>query len=204
MDLDITIPSGGIMAIPALVKVTNIPINSPGAAVVTVTGPETLSGSSTATLVLSEAGPIAFSVSTGSLTGSCSAIFSFAGTVSLSNLSNMLKLSVQVVQEEFAVSRITSGTFVDASKAAGFAVSALRGLREPNAFQANGNGASFHARGLSAGELGLPLGVWGNLGYTKSENNLGTARSDSKHRHESVGADLTLDNCRHGGGLRKR
>jgi outer membrane autotransporter protein len=35
--------------------------------------------------------------------------------------------------------------------------------------------------------------VWSNLGYTKSENDLGTSRSDSKRWHGSVGADLTLD-----------
>ncbi|MFT5391503.1 MAG: hypothetical protein ACI8PT_001698 [Gammaproteobacteria bacterium] len=89
-DLDITIPSGGVLLAPVVLKSVNIPINSSGAAAVTLTGAEALTDSSSPALALSEAGPIAFSVTTGTMSGACSAAFTIAGSVSLPNLSNTL------------------------------------------------------------------------------------------------------------------
>lgn len=89
--------------------------------------------------------------------------------------------------------RLFSGVFGDTLTQINSISRGFRPLLGIGSLRLGPGGGSFAKRGLGAGEWTYPVGIWGNFGYTSSENDFVSVASDSKSLHGTLGADMTVN-----------
>ena len=189
-DITITAPSGGPLTISiSFVKfgTTKVAFTSFGFSDTVNSG----SGTGTGFATGDQTNVTGFDVM-GSTSGTCS--FAFTASVSSGSESSGVTAdsSSNIITRSDTVNQTTtSGPFVDASNAASFAVTAALGDAQQALTFQRGR-AGFSSRGLPAGEWGLPIGVWGNVGYTDSDNDFVSTASSTKRWHGTLGADTSI------------
>jgi hypothetical protein len=193
-DLIIDIPAGGVFATAAQVAIQGIPVNSSGIVPVFMSGAESLFGSGTASLTVDNGMPTAFSLELTRLNegDGCFLDIEASGSSAAAASGNELAPSNTIVQADDTLSRLDTGVFADASRAAGQGLRWLRGLGGPTAVSLGPDAAGFSTRGMAAGASGMPWAVWGNAGFTSTENDGATTAFDANRLHFAVGADVAV------------
>ncbi len=194
-NLDIVIPAGGIFTKPAQITIQNIPQNTSGTAPVFMSGAEILNGSGVASLNLQNGVPTDFSLGNTPLSMACSADVTASGTppqAAGTTSTAPPPPSNTVVQADVALAALRHGPLADTSRAVGQGLQALAGLGGPRALSLGPGQAGFSTRGMAAGSHTLPIAVWGNAGYTSSDDDGVTTASKSDRAHVTLGADVAV------------
>ena len=153
------------------------------------------SGSGSGFATGSQSDVTGFSVS-GSGSGSPGCIFSFEAS-SLALNGGDSSEAEKVLQGVGLLTATNFGPFADTLNALGSIFSSIGGPRNPAAQSGSGrgfhlgkNGLGFSTRGLAAGNGGeVPFGLWGNVTYTDTENDLAATAFDSTRWSGTFGAD---------------
>jgi len=97
-------------------------------------------------------------------------------------------------QSDNARAALSNGPFADVVSFLGTLFGSGSGLarNDANGLRLGRNHVGFVARGLSAGESGIPFGVWANLGYTHSENDFASTAFDLNRVHATIGVDTSV------------